>query len=223
MAPFDDRDSTQPQPPTDPFAAAGEAAHQALQDATEFLGKGVEPLASSPFMDWVARFPGMGWILAALGRVNTAKITAEVAQLRADHPLETAAELSDRIIKSAALTAGSIGLLTNFVPPLALTLFAVDLLAVAMLQAEMIYRVAAAYGFSLQDPARRGEVLTIFGFSLAASSAIKTGLSVVEMVPVVGTALGATSNAALIYTLGNAAKQFYAGKANKIPVTTPDV
>lgn len=191
------------------FDVAGQAAHDLVQEATQVLGEGVEPIANSPAIGWIARIPGLSWILAALGKVNTAKIEAEVAKLRADHPLETAAELSDRVIKSAAITAGGIGAITNIIPPLALTLFAVDLLAVAMLQSEMIFRIAAIYGFPLRNAERRGEALTIFGLSIAASSAAKAGLSAVELLPVVGTAVGATGNAALIYTLGNGARQFY--------------
>lgn len=196
----------------DAAEATAQAAQRLVQEATEILGEGVSPIADSPLFNVAARIPGLSWILAAVGKVNVVKIEAEVAQLRLEHPLETVEELSDRIIKSAAITAGGIGLLTNVMPPLALALFAVDLLAVAMLQAEMVFRIAAIYGFSLQDPARRGEVLTVFTTSLAASSAVKVGLSTVELLPIVGTAVGATGNAALIYTLGNGARQFYARK-----------
>ncbi len=196
----------------DAVEATTQAAQRLVQEATEILGEGVSPIADSPLFNLAARIPGMGWILAAVGKVNVAKIEAEIARLKAEHPLDTPEELSDRIIKSAAITAGGIGLITNVMPPLALALFAVDLLAVAMLQAEMIFRIAAIHGFSLQDPARRGEVLTVFTTSLAASSAVKVGLSTVELLPIVGTAVGVTGNAALIYTLGNAARQFYARK-----------
>lgn len=217
--------SSDPSPNPDPqrppnsleeaFETASQAAHAAVEAATQLLGEGVSPIAESPLFNFAARIPGFSWIMAAVGQVNVGKIEAEVAQLRADHPLETLEELSDRIIKSAAITAGGIGLVTNLVPPLALTLLAVDLLAVAMLQSEMIFRIAAVYGFSLQARERRGEVLTIFGVSLATSSAVKAGLSAAELLPGVGAAIGVTGNAALIYTLGNAARQFYQRKQRK--------
>ena len=55
-------------------------------------------------------------------------------------------------------------------------------------------------------------MLSIFGLSLAGTSALKAGLSAAELVPVVGAAIGVTGNAGLIYVLGNGARQFYAGK-----------
>ncbi|NJR70997.1 MAG: EcsC family protein [Synechococcales cyanobacterium CRU_2_2] len=197
------------------FETASQAAHAAVEAATQLLGEGVSPIAESPLFNFAARIPGFGWMMAAVGQVNVGKIEAEVAQLQADHPLESLEELSDRIIKSAAITAGGIGLVTNLVPPLALTLLAVDLLAVAMLQSEMIFRIAAVYGFSLKERERRGEVLAIFGVSLATSSAVKAGLSAAELLPGIGAAIGVTGNAALIYTLGNAARQFYQRKQRK--------
>lgn len=113
-----------------------------------------------------------------------------------------------------AVKAGGVGLLTNFIPPLALTLFAVDLAAVTALQAEMVYRIAATYGFSLKDPTRRGEALAIYGLSLGGSGVLKSGLSFVELLPIIGGAVGASSNVALIYGLGYVACRFYENKRN---------
>jgi len=188
------------------------ATQEFLEEATRTLGEGVEPIANSRLLDLAARVPGLSWILAAVGRVDTNKIQAEVAQLRSEHPEETVDELCDRIINSAAVYAGGIGLVTNIIPPIALMLLAVDLVAVATLQAEMVYRIAALYGFDLTESSRRGEVLSSFGLSLAAASALKAGLSAAELLPVIGAAIGITSNAGLIYGLGNGARQYYASK-----------
>ena len=221
-------------PPFDPFAEAiafmqrlgktvdqwssqadeelSQATQEFLEEATRTLGAGVEPIANSRLLDLAARIPGFSWILAAVGRVDTQKIQGEVARLRQEHPNETVEELCDRVISSAAIYAGGIGLVTNIIPPVALMLLAVDLVAVATLQAEMVYRIAALHGFDLTEQSRRGEVLSIFGLSLAGTSMLKAGLSAAELVPVIGAAIGVTGNAGLIYTLGNGARQFYAAK-----------
>lgn len=91
-------------------------------------------------------------------------------------------------------------------------LLAADIVAVATLQSEMIYRIAALHGFDLHDPQRRGEVLSLFAIALAATSALKAGLSAAELIPILGAAIGITGNAGLIYTLGNGARQFYGQK-----------
>lgn len=114
------------------------------------------------------------------------------------------------------MRAAGIGLVTNFVPPLALLLFAVDLGAIAALQAEMIYRIAAIYGFPPHEPTRRGEVLTIWGLSIGGSGMVKTGLSLVELLPGIGTVVGITSDAALLSGLGYLASQFYQTKQKSV-------
>ncbi|NEP45787.1 MAG: hypothetical protein F6K35_43915, partial [Okeania sp. SIO2H7] len=92
-------------------------------------------------------------------------------------------------------------------------LFGIELAATTKMQAEMVYEIAAAYGLDLSDPARRGEVMAIFGLSLGGSS-FKTGLSVIEIIPGVGPVVAASSNAMMLYALGFTACRFYEGKLN---------
>lgn len=192
------------------------AAHQFVEQGTETVGNFVTPIAEHPLTKYVSKVPGINLLMTALGQVDVEQAQREVDNLRQQYPLETSEQIAQRIIMDTAMKAGGIGLLTNFIPPLALTLFAVDIAAVTTLQAEMVYRIAAAYGFSLKDPARRGEVLAIFGLSLGGSSALKVGLGIVELIPLIGAAVGASSNAGLIYTLGYAASQFYEAKKARV-------
>ncbi|MGL4619390.1 MAG: hypothetical protein ACRCZS_10115, partial [Chroococcidiopsis sp.] len=74
---------------------------------------------------------------------------------------------------------------------------------------------AAVYGLSLKDPARKGEVLTIFGLGLGGSRLLRlAGLGVLRNVPFAGAFIGASSNAAMLYSLGYAACRFYQAKLN---------
>jgi uncharacterized protein (DUF697 family) len=84
--------------------------------------------------------------------------------------------------------------------------------AIAALQADMIYRIATLYGYSPQVSDRRGEVLTIWLLSSSASSLIKSGTSVVELLPGLGAALGVATDAALIYSVGYLACRYYETK-----------
>lgn len=198
---------------TNTTAAIGEtigpAVQRSLEQTTETVGKIVTPIAENPLVKFATKVPGLNVLMAALGQVDVNKAQQEVDQLRQTYPLETPQQLAQRIIADTALKAGGIGLLTNFVPPLALALFAVDLAAVTALQAEMIYRIAAVYGFPLTEPTRRGEVLAIFGLSAGGSGVLKLGLGFVEILPLIGTVVGASSDAALLYTLGQLASRFY--------------
>lgn len=195
---------------------AADSAHSALSETTESVGQLLNPLAENPAIDYVAKIPGLSWLTSALGRVNRVKAQADVDALKAKYPTESAEALAHRIIVDSTFKAGGIGLATNIIPPIALGLFAIDLAAVATLQSEMLYRIAASYDFDVTDPARKGEALTIFALSLGASTAVKTGLSVVELIPFVGAAVGASSNAGLLYSFGMAASQFYQRKREKL-------
>lgn len=187
-------------------------AHQFVEQGAETIGKLVTPIVDNPLVKYATKVPGINLLMAALGQVDVDKAQSDVENLRQTYPTETPEQLAHRMIVDTALKAGGVGLATNMIPPLALTLFAIDLAAVNTLQAEMVYRIAAIYGFSLKDPARRGEVLAIFGLSMGGSGALKAGLGIVELIPAVGAVVGASSNAALLYSLGYAASRFYETK-----------
>jgi uncharacterized protein (DUF697 family) len=189
-----------------------EEAHNFVERGTEQLGRAVTPLVENPILNSVTQLPMLRWFAAALGQVDVEKVNRDVEQLRQQYPQKTRAELSQQLIQEATLKAAGIGLATNILPPVAAILFAVDIAALSSLQAEMIFRIAAIYDLPLKDEARRGEVLTIYGLSFGGTSLIKTGLSVAELIPGVGAVVGASSDAALLFALGQAVARFYETK-----------
>lgn len=167
-------------------------------------------------------------------RVDTEKAAQTVKDLKAEFPDESNRQIARRLIIQKAIYAGGIGLSTSL-PGLAIPMLALDLAATSLLQAELVLQIAAVYGLNLEDPARKGEMLAVFGCVLGGSKAgkaglevfrgsalatkslnflskvpvEKVGLSVLRNVPLMGAAIGATANAAMIYALGNAACSFY--------------
>ena len=202
--------------------AAGDALinliYPAIDQATQLVGTTVAPIADIPFIKYATAVPGLSWLLAAVGQVNAEKVRKEIATLRAEYPLETDEQLVQRVIGQTTWRAAQVGLLTNIIPPVAALLFAIDLGAIAALQAEMIYKVAAIYGFSTEDAARRGEILAIWAVFTGSSGTLKSGLSFFEILPGVGTAIGASSDAALIYAVGFLASRYYAVKLTREPL-----
>lgn len=190
----------------------GPVLYDMVERGTETVGKVVTPIAENPFVKFATKVPGISWLLAALGQVNIERVQRDVDALRRQYPADSPDQLAQRVMADTSWKAAGIGLVTNFIPPLALTLFAIDLAAVAALQAEMIYRIAVIYGFSPTDFSRRGEVLTLWGLFTGSSEVVKMGLSVVELVPGIGTVVGPTSDAALIYGMGQLACLFYQEK-----------
>lgn len=191
---------------------AGQNIHTTVEQATKYIGEAIAPIANHSAVQTISKIPGLNWLLLWMGQVDTDKAAADVARLRTQHPMEDDGEIAQRVVDNMAMQAGRVGVLTNIVPSVALALLAVDLVAVTKLQAEMVYRIAAAYGFDINDPVRRGEVIAIYMLSFSTGTPLKTGLSFLEVVPVVGVAIGASSDAVLLYALGIVARQFYETK-----------
>ncbi len=186
-----------------------------IERTTRFFGTAVAPIADIPFIKFATGLPGLSWLLAALGQVNDDKVRREVAELRVKFPLDTNEKLAQRIVSQTTLQGAQVGLLTNLIPPFAVLLFALDLGAIAALQAEMIYKIAAIYGFSTDDVERRGEVLAIWAVFTGSSGTLKSGLSFLELLPGLGTAIGISSDAAIIYGVGCLACRYYEVKLGR--------
>lgn len=199
--------------------AAGDAfvnlVYPAIEQVTKLAGDTIAPIADIPFIRFATGIPGLSWLLAALGQVNAEKVQTAVSSLRAQYPLDSDEQLARRVITETTFRAAQVGLLTNLIPSVATVLFAVDIGAIAALQAEMIYKIAAIYGFSAEDTSRRGEVLAIWGIFTGSSSTLKSGLSFLEILPGAGTAIGITSDAAIIYSVGFLACRYYEVKLSR--------
>ena len=192
-------------------------AQNFLEKSTVSTGKTLKYIASNPILKSADNIVGLDWLMTFLGQVNTSQIQATVEKVKSEHPDESPNKIAHRLIVEKAFAAGRLGLVTNIIPPVAALFLGVELIATTKLQAEMVYEIAAAYGFDLDRPARRGEVLAIFGLSLGAD-VLKTGLSVVEIIPGIGAVVGASTNAAMLYVLGQTACRFYELKARDTDV-----
>ncbi|GAB4338520.1 MAG: hypothetical protein OHK0047_28800 [Leptolyngbyaceae cyanobacterium] len=190
--------------------------YQFVEQGTETIGRVVTPFAENPIVKFATKVPVLNWLMAAMGQVDVARVQQDVDKLRRQYPAETEEQLAHRVMVDTSWKAAGIGLATNLIPPLALSLFAVDIGAIAVLQAEMLYRIAAIYGFSPTDSTRRGEVLALWGLSTGSSGLMKSGLSILEVIPAVGTAIGVSSDAGLLYGLGHLACRFYEEKRKAI-------
>ena len=194
-------------------------AQKILEKTTTTTGQTLEWIAQNPLLKSADNIIGLDWLMTFLGKVDTAKIEADVGKMRSQYPEETPEQIAHRLIIQKTWSGGRLGLLTNIIPPIAALFLGIELVATTKLQTEMVYEIAAAYGLDLNEPARRGEVLAIFGLSLGAD-VLKTGLTVVEIVPGIGAVVGASTNAALLYVLGQTACRFYQSKTSNIELAS---
>ncbi len=189
---------------------------QSLEQGATTLGQTVTPIVDSPLIKGIAKIPGLSWLGAALGQVNIANVEQSIAQLQLKHPTDSSDQLAQRIIQDATWRAAGIGLATNIIPPVALAFVVADLAAVSALQAEMVYRIAAIYGSNLHDPTRRGEVLALYLLAMGGGGLFKAGMSIPELIPGIGAILGASTDAALLFGLGQSANLYYAIQRDRV-------
>ena len=190
-----------------------------LEKTTVSTGQTLDWIASNPILKSADSVIGLDWLMTFLGQANTAKIQADVETMRSRYPEETPNQIAHRLIVQKTWKGGQLGLLTNIIPPIAALFLGIELIATTKLQTEMIYEIAAAYGLDLDEPARRGEILAIFGLSLGAD-VVKTGLTVVEIIPGIGAVVGASTNAAMLYVLGQTACRFYERKTDRTEIAS---
>ena len=194
-------------------------AQKILEKTTVSTGQTLEWIASNPILKSADNIIGLDWLMTLLGKVDTVEVQATVEQVRSQYPNETPNQIAHRLIVQKALSGGRLGLLTNIIPPVAALFLGIELIATTKLQTEMVYEIAAAYGLDLEKPARRGEVLAIFGLSLGAD-VLKTGFNLVEIIPGIGAVIGASTNAAMLYVLGQTACRFYEGKTSQTEIAS---
>ncbi len=187
--------------------------HQMFEQATSGAGHAVDFVGNNWLIRNLSGVLNLNWLLGVVDTVDLQKAEAAVKKLYLEHPQESASQIAHRIMLEKATYAGGLGLASSILPGAAAALFAVDLAATMKLQSEMIYQIASAYGLNLQDSARKGEVLGIFGLGLGGGRLMKAaGLSLLRNIPFAGAVIGASSNATMIYSLGYAACRFYEAK-----------
>lgn len=189
--------------------------YQFIEQTTDRTGRTLEAIVDNPIFRFAEKIPGinwgLGWLKTAIGEVNVVETQTKVDRLKFEYSGENASQIAHRLIVEKSLQAGRLGFLANFLPPIAVAMLGIELVALAKLQAEMIYEIAAAYGLDIKEPARRGEVLAIYGLSFG-SKVLKVGFNFIEIIPGVGAVVGASTNAAMLYVIGQTACRFYEGK-----------
>jgi uncharacterized protein (DUF697 family) len=194
----------------------GGAVVGGISSATSSAGQAIEAVSNSPLIRKAASIFNADWFLKILDQVDVTASESEVKRLKQKHPNESAYQIAQRIIGQKAVFAGASGFATSIVPGSAAALFAVDLAATTSLQAEMVYQIACTYGMDLKDPARKGEVVAVFGLAFGGKTAIKAGLGLLRNIPVAGAVIAASSEAVMLYTLGQASCAFYEAKLNPV-------
>ncbi|ODH02712.1 hypothetical protein A4S05_22555 [Nostoc sp. KVJ20] len=196
--------------------ATAKQTHKLIEQTTQTSGQFVNHLSQNWLIRKVSGVLNLNWLIGSTDIIDLEKAEAAVKKLKQKYPNESTSQIAHRIMLAKATKAGTVGLATSILPGVAVALLAIDLTATTKLQSEMIYEIASDYGLDLKDPARKGEVLAIFGLALGGGRLLKAaGLGLLRNVPFAGAAIGASSNATMIYSLGYAACRFYEAKLDE--------
>ncbi len=196
--------------------ATAKETHKLIEQTTQTSGQVVNRLSENWLIRRVSGVLNLNWLIGTTDAVDLEKAEVAAKKLKQQYPNESPSQIAHRIMVEKATQAGTVGLATSVLPGIAVALLAIDLTATTKLQSEMLYQIASVYGLDLKDPARKGEVLAIFGLALGGGRLLKAaGLGLLRNIPLAGAAIAASSNATMIYSLGYAACRFYEAKLDE--------
>lgn len=203
---------------------AAKETYKLIEKGTQSTGDVVNHISENWLIRKLTGVLNLNWLISPSESVDLERAEASVNKLKQKYPHESPSEIAHRIMVDKATKAGGIGLASSILPGVAAALLAIDLAATTKLQSEMIYEIAAVYGLDLKDPARKGEVLGIFGLGLGGGRLLRLGgLGLLRNVPFAGAAIATSSNATMIYSLGYAACRFYEAKLDEsTSLTSPE-
>ncbi|MDZ8033504.1 EcsC family protein [Nostoc sp. DedSLP04] len=196
--------------------ATAKETHKFIEQTTQTSGQVVNRLSENWLIRKLSGVLNLNWLINDSNLVNLEQAEAAVNKLKKQYPNESPSQLAHRIMVEKSTKAATVGLTTSILPGIAVALLAIDLTATTKLQSEMLYQIASVYGLDLKDPARKGEILAIFGLALGGGRLLKAaGLGLLRNVPLAGAVIAASSNATMIYSLGYAACRFYEAKLDE--------
>jgi uncharacterized protein (DUF697 family) len=198
-------------------AGTGQTVGQTFQYTTQWTGQFIEKIDRNPALEKLTQALNLEWLIPILNNVDTQGVLETIEELKNRYPEDTPGEIAHRLIQKKVLLVGGMGFVSSLVPGVSTALFSVDMAGLVLSQAELGYQIAAVYGLDVSDPARKGEVLAIFGAAMGTNFALKTGLKfALQTVPIAGSVVGASTNAMALYAVGYAACRFYEGQGQAL-------
>ncbi|AGY57074.1 EcsC family protein [Gloeobacter kilaueensis] len=148
-----------------------------------WVGDSLQAARDSDWMKQIGRSLGANWLLQLLDQVNLRKVRETVEALQREHPDESPAQLSARLISRKAFFAGGIGVASGLLPPgINLPAIAADVVGTLVLEIELIYEIACAHGLDLDSPDRKGEAALVLALGTGADRLAGAGTQALKRV-----------------------------------------
>lgn len=188
---------------TEAGAVAASETLQLIGQASKGLGHATQAIAQLVVTSFKKNAQPL--LEVAIAQVDPAEVEAEVNRVRQANPDYTPLDLAHYLIGQRTIESSSAG----------------SWLDTARFQAEMVYQVASAFGFDLQEDTRKKEIIEISAAALGSSRAIQTSMFLLQFpigqIPVAGDLINMGINMGsgqlitylMFQFLGNAACKYY--------------
>lgn len=146
---------------------------------------------------------------AQIEQIDLDTVEKLVANLCTKFPNAKPEQIAQRLLRRQLLRVSKTSVVMSVVPPKMAETVGVDYVEIALIQAEIIFQIAVAYGFELQVPECQDEAFAIIDRVLRANRLAIIGLSATQMIPFAGGFINTGTDTYLVYQIGNTAQQFY--------------
>ncbi|MBW4592290.1 MAG: hypothetical protein KME46_05015 [Brasilonema angustatum HA4187-MV1] len=146
---------------------------------------------------------------AHIEQINLDAVEKFVTLLLTKFPNATPEQITQRLLRRQLFRVSRTSVVMSVVPSKMAESVGVDHVEIALIQAEIIFQIAVAYGFELQIPECKNEAFAILDRVLRANRLATIGLSATQIIPVAGGFINTGTDTYLVYQIGNTAQQFY--------------
>lgn len=158
------------------------------------------------------------WIAESACSIDFPAAEISVNRLKDRCKNETSSNIAHKLIVHKSLQAAGVELfgdIADSVNNMFNGLVEINLPSISKLSAEMVYQIAAIYGFPLTSKERQQEALMIFCITCLAEQAIEAGINWLKLNPIKDKLLKVAAKALMIYAIGNVACIYYQLKSEQ--------
>ena len=152
---------------------------------------------------------------AFIDKINIEEVEKTVDELWDKFPYEPPEKISQKLLMQQILRVSKNSAVTTVVPGKIAETVGIDYVAIALMEKEIIFQIAAAYGFDIWHPNRKKEAFAIIDRVLRSTRSGRIVVSLSQMIPLAGQFMNVGTDAFLVYVIGNTARKFYEAKSQE--------
>ncbi|MGD9581687.1 MAG: EcsC family protein, partial [Vampirovibrionia bacterium] len=146
-----------------------------IEKSGEIVGGIFDYISRSKLYSILADKLGINWFFDKILNVDITKVQKQVDKFKNKYPNASKEEIALKLTKHKAIYSGSVGFVSGIIPANIPALI-IDFVASTAAQSELIYEIALIYDQDLNDPTRKGEVLTLIALGASSTKTAEASL-----------------------------------------------